>query len=106
MGLILLVLNLLGIACLVWLSSKLDKDNFFRKLFKKEEEEEMRYGQFINLLFPFSLPWYFATLKTGFLSLGTKINTVLSALFLLVAIIFPIYYLFWLIHQRRRELVN
>ena len=93
---IFVTINILFILLLNWISSFLSKDNPFRKTIKIEKKN-MIFGQVINLLIPFTLPWTFEMLNNGVRNVGTKLNTALYFFVFFVALFFPIYYFFQLL---------
>jgi len=90
---IFVTINILFIFILSWISSFLSKDNPFRKTVNKEKKN-MIFGQVINLLIPFTLPWTFVMLNNGVRNFGTKLDAALYFFLFFVALFFPIYYFF------------
>ena len=90
---IFVTINILFILLLNWISSFLSKDNPFRKTIKIEKKN-MIFGQVINLLIPFTLPWTFVMLNNGVRNFGTKLDAALYFFLFFVALFFPIYYFF------------
>ena len=92
-----LVINLAVLVLLQLLLRRVRKANLFRKIFD-DNRNSLAYGQIINALISFTLPWSFLLLKaTGFTSFGGKVNSCLLLLSLFIGVHFPIVYFFLLV---------
>jgi hypothetical protein len=67
----------------------------------KENRPSFIYGQIINLLIAFTLPWNFVLLQVGIYDFGSKLNVGLFLGALFVSIHFPIVYFFLLVVDQR-----
>ena len=88
---LLLILNLIF--------SRLLQSKCVIRSFFQTNKWDMGMGQIINLLVPYLLPLSFFLFQPHNLRLSSKINAFLLLLALFIGIFFPIYYLFFLLHQ-------
>lgn len=96
-----LVTNSLVLLLLQFIFSRVRKTNFLRKVFN-DNKYSLVYGQIINALISFTLPWSFLLLKsTGFRTFGSKINSVFLLGTLFIAVHFPIIYFFLLVKEQK-----
>lgn len=82
------------------------KNKYVLKTMFNKSKWELIYGQIINSLIPFALPWSFILIKTGFLQFSDKINLVIFSCCLFVAIVFPFFYFFNLVHIQKGRILN
>ena len=82
------------------------KNKYVLKTMFDKSKWELIYGQIINSLIPFVLPWSFILIKTGFLQFSDKINLAIFSCCLFVAIVFPFFYFFNLVHIQKGRILN
>ena len=85
--------NIAFIMSLQLMTACLRKNNFFRKLVRKEKWE-MIYGQLINVMGPLIIPWTFMMIDLGVRDFKNKINIVGNFIIFFFGLVFPIYYFF------------
>ena len=88
-----MILNMAIIMLLQFLSTFLRKNNYLRFIIH-DQKWELFYGQVINLMAPFILPWTFAMVETGVSNFGTKLSTTCSIFAFFMGLIIPFIYLF------------
>jgi hypothetical protein len=101
-----IVTNFAVLITLQLVFSKVRETNLFKKLFN-ENKTSLVYGQIINSMISFTLPWSFLLLKvTGFTSFGSKINSCLLLISLFIGVHFPIVYFFLLVKEQKELILK
>jgi hypothetical protein len=67
---------------------------------------ELIYGQLINMMASLVLPWSFIMLQSGSRDSFSKINAISFTLVFFVVLVFPIYYFFQLVLEKKRQLIQ
>ena len=97
--------NIGFILTLQFLTSCLRKNNFLRKLVRREKWEII-YGQLINMMGPLILPWTFVMVDMGVRDFKNKLNVVGNFVIFFFGLVFPIYYFFELLQERESMLIS
>jgi len=66
----------------------------------------MIFGQIINVIMPLTLPWTFFMLNSGVRNFNTKMNSVLYFAIYFFGLLFPVYYFFELLLERKKKIVE